>query len=538
MGRFSFLWRNAAWRDALIVGIIFIAAFSISVAFEAFEWVIKFSLTHEDWEVDELLTVMMMMPVALGIYAGRRLTEARTELKRREAAEREASKMALHDPLTGLPNRRKATLEIERALTHAKERPVTLLAIDLNRFKPINDLHGHAAGDQLLLVIGKALSRSAEPGTLVARLGGDEFCMMLTGRMSDEEKISQLETLSSQFERPIQLDAGSVTVGASIGVATTDDPHMDQDELMAQADAAMYRCKAGGRNGYSFFEPGMEKVVQHRARVEADLRDAVANGHIQPHFQPLVNLKSGDLLGYEVLARWKMPDGSIRMPGEFIAIAEETGLISDVFFSILVQAAERARDWPENLYFAVNLSPVQFNDQWLVERILKTLLEAHVHPGRLEVEITESALVTDLEVARYVIKSLKNQGIRVSLDDFGTGYSSLRHLSELPFDKLKIDRSFIHDIDRNDASQNIVRAVTALAHNLGLEVTAEGIETKDNASSIQKYGCDIGQGYLYGLPSANTLSRGSGIGRKGDKKELGDDVTPTREHPEPVNRVA
>ncbi|MEH6663013.1 MAG: EAL domain-containing protein, partial [Parasphingorhabdus sp.] len=203
----------------------------------------------------------------------------------------------------------------------------------------------------------------------------------------------------------------------------------------------------------------------------------------------------------EALARWHMADGTMRMPDDFITIAEETGLISDLFFVVLRAAALEAKKWPDELHFAVNLSPVQFGDEWLVERILQTLLDVGLAPGRLEIEITESALVSDLDVARNVIVSLKNQGINISLDDFGTGYSSLRHLSELPFDKLKIDRSFVHGIETNAASQSIVRAVTALAHNLGLQVTAEGIETYDNAKSVMDSGCDIGQGFLYGRPS-------------------------------------
>ncbi|NRD90698.1 GGDEF-domain containing protein [Sphingopyxis sp. BSNA05] len=488
-------------RDLAIILLLYLVILAASLAFDSFDHVIDFVEQHEDWEIDEALTGLLLLPIALGIFAARRLSEAKKELKLRLLAEKQAHEMALHDPLTGLPNRRKANMVIEAALKQADSAPVTLLAIDLNRFKPVNDLYGHQAGDQLLLAVGERLKAAVADDGLISRIGGDEFCAMLSGIPAGDQLIRKVETLSEVFETPFLLGDLSVVVSASIGVVTTDVPDTPLDSLFSQADAAMYRCKGTGRNEIAFFEAGMEQAAIQRAKIETDLRTAIVEGEIRPFFQPLVNLYDGEILGFEALARWHMADGTMRMPDDFITIAEETGLISDLFFVILKAAAIEAKNWPVGLHFAVNLSPVQFGDEWLVERILQTLVDVGVAPGRLEIEITESALVSDLDVARNVIVSLKNQGINISLDDFGTGYSSLRHLSELPFDKLKIDRSFVHGIETNSASQSIVRAVTALAHNLGLQVTAEGIETYDNAKSVMDSGCDIGQGFLYGRPS-------------------------------------
>lgn len=493
--------------DAICIVAFFGAVLVLAIRLEAFAHVANFSATHERWEIDEIFTTLMVMPVALGIYAWRRLRETRRELARRRAAEAAASEMALHDSLTGLPNRRKARTEVTKALESAADVPVTLLVLDLNRFKPVNDLHGHAIGDELLLMVGERLVEAAGHGAAVYRFGGDEFCILLKGLTSADAILSRVEAVSSVFDQPFELSERTVTVGASIGVTTTEHPGTTMDQLLIEADAAMYRAKSKAGNEFGFFEAGMERVALRRAEIESELRLALINGEIKAHFQPLVRLRDQRVIGYESLARWYLPDGTIRQPDDFIPIAEETGLISDVFFAVLKHSARESRNWPQGQRFAINLSPVQLNDPWLVERILKTLLEEGVSPGRLEIEVTESALVADFDVARDVLWSLKNQGVHISLDDFGTGYSSLRHLSELPFETLKIDKSFITNLNDDPAAQTIVRTVASMAHSLGLLVTAEGIETEGNAANVAAFGCDIGQGFLYGHPEA---SRGAG----------------------------
>lgn len=499
-------WFDTVRRDTLAIILAFAMIVVAASHFEAFEAFAHFSESHESWELDELFVTMTLMPIALLIFAVRRLRESKRALAQRVEAEQQASEMALHDALTGLPNRRKASDELEKALKLARLERVAVLAIDLNRFKPVNDLNGHAVGDQLLIAVGERLCARLGDAGIVCRMGGDEF-LVITTSANDEELIRLAKDISASFEQPFDLDKTSYTIGASIGAASTCDPATMVEEFIARADAAMYRCKAAGRNGYAFFEQGMELVAHHRAKIEADLREAISGGQIEAHFQPLVNLVTNQITGFEALARWRLPDGSYRAPVDFISIAEETGLISDLFFSILRQACLETRGWPPDMRVAVNLSPVQFADEWLVGRILAVLVETGVPTGRLEIEITENALVSDFDNARRIVSALREQGIHIALDDFGTGYSSLRHLSELPFDKLKIDQSFIHDVRENSTSEAIVRAVTSLAHELGLSVTAEGIETAENASEIRDMGCDIGQGYHFGRAAQSTFAQ-------------------------------
>ncbi|RAN36724.1 bifunctional diguanylate cyclase/phosphodiesterase [Hyphomonas sp. GM-8P] len=498
-------WRSTPFLDAGWIIVFFGAILLIAIHMEAFDYVMKLSHAHENWELDEIMTTMMLLPIGLVIYAKRRLDETRQELKRRRAAELEASQMALHDPLTGLANRRKAQIEISRALEQAAEEPVTIVSIDLNRFKPVNDLHGHAVGDELLLAVGARLTNAAGPDASVFRFGGDEFCILMRGSFTEEQLLARVEAIAVAFDRRFDLSDVSVSVGASIGATTTTDPQMNIDVLMAQADAAMYRFKQSGRNGFSFFEAGMEVAALRRAKVEDELRLALTEDRIKAHFQPLVRLEDKAIIGYEALARWCMGDGTCREPDEFISIAEEAGLISDIFYAVLRKASQAARNWPGDMRFSVNLSPVQFNDPWLVERILQILVDEGIQPGRLEIEVTENALVGDFKKARDVLWSLRNQGVHISLDDFGTGYSSLRHLSELPFETLKIDRSFIANLSIDPAAQTIVRTVTSMAHSLGLSVTAEGIDSVDNAMTVTDFGCDTGQGFLFGKPEASGL---------------------------------
>ena len=508
LGSRTFLSRSARIEGLIIFG-FFGALLTISIAVEGFERLVRFSESHESWELDEILTTLMAMSLAFAIYAVRRMIELRREFRRRIAAEKEASALAFHDPLTGLPNRRKAYQVIGAAIRDAATRPFALAVIDLDRFKAINDQYGHIAGDEVLLAAAENLRGHVREGDLVARLGGDEFVVLLNNFESSESLLSRAEEIVDAFGEPISLssaDKSIVTVGASVGVTLVNQSGMGIDQIITQADAAMYRAKASAKQSYCFFELGMDKAIEQRARTERALREAIAADAIEPFFQPLIDLSTGKVLGYEALARWPQDDGTARSPDEFIPIAEECGVIGDLYFSLLAKAAREAREWDEGTTLSINLSPLQFDDPGLVERTLQTLQRAGLPPSRLEVEITESALVSELDTARTVIASFKSQGIQVSLDDFGTGYSSLRHLSELAFDKLKIDRSFIADIATNADSQTIVQAVTSMAHHLGLKVTVEGIEDDASEKSVRDFGCDIGQGFLYGRPSPGTAA--------------------------------
>ncbi|RKF23110.1 EAL domain-containing protein [Altericroceibacterium spongiae] len=486
--------------EALVIFGAFTTLLLFFISVDAFEHVVHFSKSHESWELDEILTALMVLPFAMAIFSIRRLREARQELHRRIAAEEQAQAMAMHDALTGLPNRRQIGRAVRKALAQADRVPFALMLVDLNRFKAINDVRGHQAGDQLLIDTANRLTKCAGENALVSRLAGDEFVILIDNAPADDALVARIEHISSCFDAPFELESGSISMDSSIGVTYIDRSDISADAAMSQADAAMYKCKLEKNKRFRFFEPGMEMAAIRRGEIEEALRKAIPAGRIQPRYQPLIRLRNGQLVGYEMLSRWRLNDGSLRLPGEFIAIAEETGLIGKVFYCLLKQAVRDMRGWPSHLFLAVNLSPVQFNDDDLVEDILQIVTDAGIAPERLEIEVTENALVADIASARDIITRLKHAGIRIALDDFGTGYSSLRHLNELPVEKLKIDRSFVHDIECNESSQTIVETITLMAHNLGLQVTVEGIETEEHARRVIAYGCDIGQGFLYGEP--------------------------------------
>lgn len=427
-----------------------------------------------------------------------RTRDLTVEIAEREAAEERARAMALHDALTGLPNRRHLGEVLEGYLANLDAAMrIAVVAVDLDRFKPVNDLYGHAVGDELLVKIAGLLTEVTSAEGFAARLGGDEFILVLPYE-SEEPLMGRLSSLVASFETPFQLLGHQVSVGATLGVAMAPTDGRDAETLMRRADVALYRAKGEGRSRLAFFEAGMDKRVHERAALENDLRIAIRNGVIEPHFQPLVQLGTGDVLGYEILARWPHPTRGLVPPDLFIPIAEETGLIGELTLSVLRRACREALAWPGAPRISLNISPVQFKDPALPQKLLQVLTETRFPPQRVEIEVTETALVTDFDAARIVLMSLKNQGMHIALDDFGTGYSSLRHLRELPFDVLKIDRSFVSGMNDSEESRSLVRTIVALAKNLGLGVTAEGVETAEHAAALQALGCELGQGYHFG----------------------------------------
>jgi len=496
-------------RDTLGAFLLFLAAFAISARIDGFERIAEFLQRYDGWHFDEAVVAFLIAPFSITFVAVRILGEAQQELELRKAAEAKVSRMAMHDPLTGLPNRRYAEQAIAEALPKATHDPFAVLLVDLNRYRSVNDLHGHVTGDLLLLEAGKRLENAAGESAFVGRLGSDEFIILLRGAMGGDGLYHRVQRISQVFDDSFLLGGISLHIGASIGITLVNDHKADRRTVLTHADAALSRCKERAGNGFAFFEPGMELAAMNRAEIEIDLHGAIQDGRIVPYYQPLVDLETGEVEGFEVLARWLLADGTLRQPGEFIPIAEQTGQISELFFSLLQTSMEQVRDWPAHYRYTLNLSPIQLGDQWLVERILQILLKHGIAPGRLDLEITESAIVDDIEAVRGLIARLKSQGISVTLDDFGTGYSSLRHLGGLDFDSLKIDKSFITDIVRNPASQTIVRSVTALAHSLGLRVIVEGVETLACADTVRRFGCDVGQGYLFGRPEAEVHDFGS-----------------------------
>ncbi len=421
------------------------------------------------------------------------------EVCEREAAEARAQTLARHDPLTGLANRRHFLEELERRLTYvAGERDAfALMFIDLDRFKPINDVHGHAIGDKLLQEIAARLSACIRDDSFAARLGGDEFAVLLEGPGGRDSAAAAARRILNELSAPILVKGLKLTVGASIGVAMCPDDGDTAADLLQRGDAAMLRAKED-RGVYQFFDCSIDEELKSKAALEAELRIAIPNGDIVPYFQPVVRLDTCEISGFEMLARWPHLGRGMIPPTRFIPVAEEAGLVDAMFWTLFAKACRKALDVPGEFTLAVNISPSQVRDQWFPEKVLRTLRETGFPARRLEIEVTESAMIGDVARAKAALLSLKNQGVQIALDDFGTGYSSLFLLRELPIDKLKIDRSFVALVTTDRENATIVGALVGLGRALGLKVTAEGVEDEATAEALRAMGCELAQGYLYG----------------------------------------
>jgi diguanylate cyclase (GGDEF)-like protein len=416
------------------------------------------------------------------------------------AEARQAARMSLYDPLTELPNRRYLQEELARrvaSLGTARDARFAVVAVDLDRFKAINDLYGHAAGDDLLREVARRLSEEASVDGFCARLGGDEFVLIMPFT-SDAELTRKLAALPARFETPITIVEHQLIASLALGIATAPDNGVDPDALMRRADMALYYAKEYGGRKSAFFKPEMECHAKERAQLEQDLRIAIRNCTIIPHFQPIVDLRTGSVPCYEVLARWPHPERGLVPPSQFIQIATDAGLIGELTWNLLGRACVETRDWPGAPRIAMNVAAAQLRDEMLPQRILDVLSQCDFPAERLEIEITEDALVSDITTARTILASLKKAGVRIILDDFGTGYSSLQHLSELPFDALKIDQSFVKSMNDSESALMVVKAVLQLAGNMGLGLIAEGIETKEQLAALVALGCERGQGFYLG----------------------------------------
>jgi diguanylate cyclase (GGDEF)-like protein len=410
--------------------------------------------------------------------------------------------MAHHDALTDLANRVLLNERLEHALSRRidREEMVAVHHLDLDQFKAVNDTFGHSAGDKLLKLVADRLRGLARETDTIARMGGDEFVIVQTPISDPADATSLAQRIIELMSEPYDIDGHQAVIGASIGIAVGPGDGLKPDKLLRNADLALYRAKGDGRGTFRFFEPAMDLQMQTRRIMEQDLRRALPAGQFELYYQPVVNLASNEISGFEALIRWNHPQKGLVAPATFIPLAEEIGFIVPIGEWVIRQACTTAAQWPGNLHVAVNISAVQFRSPGLMQVIVGALAASGLHPTRLEIEITESVLLQNKETTLAVLHQLRALGIRIAMDDFGTGYSSLTYLQCFPFDKIKIDRSFVKDITENAGSLNIVRAVAALANGMGMTATAEGVETSEQLDKITSEGCTEMQGYLFSRP--------------------------------------
>ncbi len=459
---------------------------------------------------DMILTNAVLLNIALLIFGWRRYAELQREVQERRRAEQKARELAETDPLTGCLNRRSGLPAIDQLHEDAKVRDlgVVVLMVDLDNFKLINDLNGHQMGDAVLTEVTRRIKNALPSEGILARIGGDEFICAFSIDKNNRDIVDCFAArLIDKISAPIEDNQIRVEPTASIGIARSgnmDGTTTDAALLVHRADIAMYHAKKRGRNRYFWFETQMEDELRFRNELETGIRRGIPEGEFVPYYEQQIDLETGDLMGFEMLARWHSPQYGVVSPEIFIPVAEEIDLISELSESLLRQAFADAKQWNPKLTLSVNISPLQLRDPWFAQKLLQILVESGFPPKRLEIEITESCLHDNIGAVRSIVSSLKNQGISISLDDFGTGYSSLSQLRTLPFDRLKIDRSFVHELTSDGTGTKLVEAIISLGQSLALPVTAEGVESPEVLAALKKMGHLKGQGYLYGHPEDAT----------------------------------
>jgi diguanylate cyclase (GGDEF)-like protein len=520
--------RRKGLKDALVRHRITIqdAAFVIGVilllGFAAYEFNFTGSVEEDKRvEFEEMLILGAIIVVAILYFGWRRVRDQEREIKRRIVAERRAHLLAHTDPLTGLANRR-ALEDAVRASLQAPpgaEEVHAVLMMDLNGFKKINDVYGHPEGDDVLAAVAQRLKAATRDEDVVARPGGDEFAIVARHLTGPDGATNIAMRILKQFDAVIRCGAHQHKVGVGIGIALVPRDGSTAEEIMRKADIALYRAKTEIHSTVRFFEEDMDRLVRERDSIERELAAAIGTDTLRPWYQPIVDLQTGEVVEFEALARWSHPHLGEIAPDRFIPIAENCGLIRELGDWLLRCAARDALRWPEQVMLSFNIAPAQLKDRTLGLRILGILGETGLSPRRLEIEITESAIVRDLETARDVLSALRAAGVRIALDDFGTGYSSLYHLRNFKLDKIKIDRSFVHAMGMEAESAAIVRALAGLGNGLGLTITAEGIEGAEECEALRLEGCQQGQGFLFSraVPAEDTAAffvHGSAVARR------------------------
>jgi diguanylate cyclase (GGDEF)-like protein/PAS domain S-box-containing protein len=432
------------------------------------------------------------------------------DITERKRAEARLAFMAQHDALTGLPNRSLLRQQMDDILLHTRRSAenVAVLVLGLDNFKAVNDTLGHGVGDKLLRGVAKRLRSTLREEDVLARLNSDEFAIVQSGMTRPEDAVLLARRLLEAIGDPYLLDGHSVVIGASVGIAMSPGDGDESERLLKNADMALSRAKKDFRGTFSFFEAEMDARAQTRRKIEIELRDAIQNDVLRPYYQPLIDLSTGRIVGFEALVRWPHPERGMISPGEFIPVAEETGLISAVGGLMLRRACMDAAGWPDDVRVAVNLSPLQFRVGNLLAQVMETLKQTGLAASRLELEITETLVLEKSSQVLATLHALRSLGVRISMDDFGTGYSSLSYLRNFPFDKIKIDQSFVRDLGANRDAQAIVRSIISLGKGLGVVITAEGVETEAELSCLRNEGCHEGQGFLFSRarPNAEIVS--------------------------------
>jgi diguanylate cyclase (GGDEF)-like protein len=493
-----------AQRDVLVLAILIAAV--VLLIWNGSEFFQRLSFARNGLESDLKVTLIALtLNVALILFGWRRYVDLVHEAEARKDGEARAALIASTDGMTGLLNRKGFADRGEELRQAAADQghQLVIFSLQLNRFKAINDRHGYDVGDKMLRMIAASLEQLSEIGGLVARLAGDEFAIALS---SPHEKVPEAEQLAERLlravTRPMEAEGRLVQVGAYIGIAASNPGEGQIPDLLRRADIALDRAKSSCSARPVWFDESMERALMVHGEIEQGIRYGLEHGQFIPYFEPQINLLTGEIIGFEVLARWEHPLSGLIEPDRFIPVAEEHGLIGQLSEQVILAALTQAAGWDPSIKISVNISPSQLTDSWLAQRIVRLLAEAGFPAERLVVEITESSLFADLDLARAIVTSLKNQGIKLALDDFGTGFSSLAHLRSLPFDVIKIDRSFVSTLCDDPESAAIVRAVTTLADALNVPVTVEGIEDAATHAAVAGFGCAVGQGWYFGKPTS------------------------------------
>jgi diguanylate cyclase (GGDEF)-like protein len=437
--------------------------------------------------------------------------EARVKERTQQLEEANAKllQMALHDALTGLPNRALLMTDLNQSIQQAKADPnyqFAVLFLDCDRFKVVNDSLGHLVGDELLILISRRLNLYIKPQNTLARLGGDEFAILLTEIPNSHHAIELADQILESFSKPFQLERHEVFINASIGIVIGHDEYNEPEHLLRDADTAMYRAKALGKGQYHIFDPAMHAAALERLQLETDLRRGLEQQELVVHYQPIINLNTGKIAGFEALVRWSHPERGLVPPGLFIPIAEETGLITPIGYWVLSESCRQLRTWQKqnlvnpSVFVSVNLSVKQFSQPNLLEQIDEVLEQSQLPPNCLKLEITESAIMDNEKDVALILKELRKRHILISIDDFGTGYSSLSYLHSFPVDSLKVDKSFVQRLNQEPENVGLIPVIISLAKTMNMSVIAEGIELPEQLMILKELSCGFGQGYFFSKP--------------------------------------